>query len=197
MGEQVYTVVSIDGEEHYLQFAENDDDSYCCLCSFPTNDEAMGMDAERVRSLALLGAAVCLAHLYMLDHGILPLAVPEWIREGIDRAVGISIGGDMEAGVADNAAPIRDTFELREPARPDQPFGNATWFPPQGGSGVPGVPMYPARNVELAIILDMIAVDLALEIDNFQQANEELDCAELWAIEEQIEGYSKWARGIT
>ncbi|MFH1485963.1 MAG: hypothetical protein ABIH46_07830, partial [Chloroflexota bacterium] len=88
MGEQVYTVVSIDGEEHYLQFSE-DDVSYCCLCSFPTNDEAMGMDAERVRSLALLGAAVCLAHLDVLDHGILPLAVPEWIRKGIDRAVGI------------------------------------------------------------------------------------------------------------
>ena len=196
MGEQVYTVVSIDGEEHYLQFSE-DDDSYRCLCSFPTNDEAMGMDAERVRSLALLGAAVCLAHQDMLDHGILPLAVPEWIRKGIDRAVGVGIGDNMKVEEAGNAAPIGGTFRLREPARSDQPYGNATQFPPQGGSGVPGVPMHPARSVELAIILDMIAVDLALEIDNFQQANEGLDCTELWAIEEQIEGYSKWARGIT
>ena len=193
MSEQIYTVVSVDGEEHYLQFSE-DDDSYRCLCSFPTNDEAMGMDAERVRSLALLGAAVCLAHLDMLDHGILPLAVPGWIREGIDHV--IAIGDDREAEEVSNTAPIGGTFRLREPARSDQPCGNATWFPPQGGSGVPGVPVQPARSIELAIILDMIAADLALEIDNLQQDNEELDCTELWAIEEQLEGYSKWARGI-
>ena len=83
MGEQVY---SIEGQE--VQFSEVED-TYACLCTFPFNDKAFGgkLDADTVRSLALLGAAVCLAHQGELELPILPQGVPEWIRDEIDRVI--------------------------------------------------------------------------------------------------------------
>lgn len=84
MGERVYSV-----NRYELQFSETSGDNYGCLCTFPGNDISLGIDIDRVRSLALLGAAVCLAVEDELEHGLLPDAVPTWIREQIDDALGI------------------------------------------------------------------------------------------------------------
>ena len=45
-------------------------------------------------------------------------------------------------------------------------------------------------------ILDLIADDLSLEIQNFQEVNPGLDCANLQYILEELEKYVDWARGI-
>ncbi len=85
MGENVYPIQDYNGNWIELQFSEMDDD-YACLCTFPNND--MGhLDADRVRSLALFGAAVRLVFDSGLEHGFLPQAVPEWIRKEIDRVL--------------------------------------------------------------------------------------------------------------
>jgi len=81
MGEQIYTV-----EEQAIQFSESDDE-WMCLCTFPRNDEGR-LTRDRVASLALLGAAVVLAHNDELDIPILPHGVPQWIRDEIVRVVG-------------------------------------------------------------------------------------------------------------
>ena len=79
------------GEDRYhvgkypLQFSEMDDD-YICLCTFPHNDQG-ALTPDRVRSLALLGAAVVLARSCSLEHPFLPACVPEWIRKEIDRVM--------------------------------------------------------------------------------------------------------------
>ena len=79
------------GEDRYhigkypLQFSEMDDD-YICLCTFPYNDQGE-LTPDRVRSLALLGAAVVLARSCSLEHPFLPACVPEWIRKEIDRVM--------------------------------------------------------------------------------------------------------------
>ena len=72
---------------HGIQFSE-DDDEFVCLCTFPYNDEAAGerLDPERVRSLALLGAAVVLNR-YDGDIGYLPDDLPRWIVDEIVRNV--------------------------------------------------------------------------------------------------------------
>jgi hypothetical protein len=87
MGEKGYAISGWwSEEEHYLQFSDSDDD-YACLCTFSGNDMGQ-LDLGEVRSLALFGAAVRLAFSDELEHGILPGAVPEWIREEIDRVIG-------------------------------------------------------------------------------------------------------------
>ena len=80
MGEKIYQI-----GEYPLQFSEMDDD-YVCLCTFPHNDQGV-LTPDRVRSLALLGAAIVLAHSNDLDHPFLPNCVPGWIRKEIDRVM--------------------------------------------------------------------------------------------------------------
>ena len=84
MGEHVYPIQDYDGNWTDIRFSEIDD-SYFCLCTFPYDQGRL--DIERVRSLALFGAAVRLAFEGLLEHGFLPKAVPEWIREEIDRVL--------------------------------------------------------------------------------------------------------------
>jgi len=87
MGENVYPIEDYDGNWVEIRFSESDD-GYSCLCTFPFNDAVMGcLDADRVRSLALFGAAVRLAFDGELEHGFLPAAIPEWIRAEIDRVI--------------------------------------------------------------------------------------------------------------
>lgn len=71
------------------------------------------------------------------------------------------------------------------------------WFPPDGGDWVPGIPKAQSQvpNVELSIILAMIADDLAVEIAQSEQEHEGIDLEGLWYIQEQVEKYSAWARG--
>ena len=69
-----------------IMFSEDDD--VACLCTFPHNNDGK-MWRPNVESLAMLGAAVVLAH-----HGnlgspegyiYLPGDLPEWISEGINE----------------------------------------------------------------------------------------------------------------
>ncbi len=85
MGEHVYPIQDYDGNWTEIRFSESDDD-YGCLCIFPYQNE--GLDIEDIRGLALFGAAVRLAFSGDLEHGFLPKAVPEWIRDEIDRVMG-------------------------------------------------------------------------------------------------------------
>lgn len=91
MSEQVYSVMGmIDGKwaNAEIQFSEMDDDT-ACLCTFPYNFNGK-LDAEHVRSLAMLGAAVVLAHQGELgdDMNFLPHCLPQWVRDEIERIVG-------------------------------------------------------------------------------------------------------------
>ena len=63
------------------------------------------------------------------------------------------------------------------------------WFRPQDTPRARG-------NIALAIVLDLIADDLSLEIQNFQEANPGLDCANLQYILAELGKYVEWARGI-
>jgi len=71
-------------EEKRILFSEMDD-SYRCLCTFPGNDKIEGIDKDRIISLALLGAAVAMAHHGRFDDEYirLPYDIPGWIREAI------------------------------------------------------------------------------------------------------------------
>ena len=74
------------------------------------------------------------------------------------------------------------------------------WFPPDGGSYVSKkqtaqLDFGPIPNVELAIILDMIAEDLAAEIERLGEENAGVECSGLWYVQEQVETYGAWARG--
>lgn len=68
-----------------IRFLEADKD-VGCLCTFPHKD-GRTLDAARVRALAYLGAAVVLAHRGSLEHPYLPMCVPEWMRNEIDRNI--------------------------------------------------------------------------------------------------------------
>lgn len=73
-----------------MLFFGEEDDSTICLCTFPFNYRAVGFGPDEVRSLALLGAAVVLAHhgeLTADDYHRLPDSLPQWIRDGIDAAL--------------------------------------------------------------------------------------------------------------
>ena len=69
----------------YIHFSDMDD-SYGCLCTFPYNYSDEKLYTDTVRSLALLGAALVLVQHDEIDTpAFLPYAVPDWIREEIDR----------------------------------------------------------------------------------------------------------------
>jgi hypothetical protein len=65
-----------------VKFLEDNDD-LGCLCTFP-HDDVSTLDAERVRSLAYLGAAVVLLQRGLIEHGYLPDCLSDWIRREID-----------------------------------------------------------------------------------------------------------------
>lgn len=103
MGEHVYRFDGLGGTEWQAQFNEGEwDDAevpYSCLCTFPGNDVSSDhLSAERVRGLAMLGAAVALAHnapeellAYEAWAGCwgvtLPQDLPRWICDEIVRLV--------------------------------------------------------------------------------------------------------------
>ena len=75
----------VDGDRDFVHFGESDD--LGCLCTFPRNDDGR-LNAERVRSLAYLGAAVVLIRRDGGGSTILPDDLPDWVRREIDRVVG-------------------------------------------------------------------------------------------------------------
>lgn len=91
MGCKTYRVGSGRGTA-YLRFSEGDD-ATSCLCTFPHNYEHdQAIDANTVRSMALLGAAVAMAHHARLptrgaDDVVLPAALPGWVVQAIDAAI--------------------------------------------------------------------------------------------------------------
>lgn len=85
MGCNYYAVYNPLDDDFELHFSDSDD-VWGCLCTFPYNDGDK-LDAERVRSLALFGAAVVLASRGDLENGFLPYAVPQWIQDEISRVV--------------------------------------------------------------------------------------------------------------
>lgn len=68
-----------------VMFNELDDDVRC-LCTFPYNDEKV-LSIDRLRSLAMLGAAIVINHHWDENGPItyLPNDLPEWILDGIDK----------------------------------------------------------------------------------------------------------------
>jgi len=80
------------GCDYYGKLHFNENSNVGCLCTFPHNDRAAGKEltADRVRSLAYLGAAVVLEHQGELESPFMPDCLPEWIRKEIDRNLGIS-----------------------------------------------------------------------------------------------------------
>ena len=98
MCEHVYAFYGLHSPEWEARFSD-DHDGISCLCTFPGNDAALGrLSAERVRGLAMLGAAVALAHnapeMVVPDSdddsclGIfLPDGLPKWIQNEIVRLV--------------------------------------------------------------------------------------------------------------
>ena len=67
-----------------IHFSEMDD-NVGCLCTFPGNDMEE-LSIERLRSLAMLGAAIRLVHNCELEGlVILPHALPKWIIDGINK----------------------------------------------------------------------------------------------------------------
>lgn len=87
MSERIYTVKGIEGEFD-LEFS-SEKSEWRCLCTWPACDGDI-LEPSSVRSLALLGAAVVLVWDDKLEYGILPNAVPEWIREEIKRIVPVT-----------------------------------------------------------------------------------------------------------
>ncbi len=69
-----------------ISFSDMDDD-WVCLCTFPHNDGER-LTPERLRSLALLGAAVVLLYHREIDGPVyLSSDIPNWIVEEIKRLV--------------------------------------------------------------------------------------------------------------
>jgi len=90
MGCHTYTVWTRYGNRR-VRFSE-ESDSVGCLCTFPHND-GNALSVERVQSLALLGAAIVLAHAGEIGDGeitYLPDDVPPWIGRGIRQALGLA-----------------------------------------------------------------------------------------------------------
>jgi hypothetical protein len=80
VGENVYPVGRAE-----IRFEEGS--SWACLCTFPHTDGG-GIDVVTLKSLALFGAACRLALEGDLRGSVLlPSDVPQWIRDGIDKAV--------------------------------------------------------------------------------------------------------------
>lgn len=97
-----YTVLGREGKEFDLYFSSDD---LPCLCCFGDGQ----IDAEHVRSLAMLGAAVALAthHAAELEDGgiaeegtvFVPAALPTWVVEGIQAAVPLEDEDGEQASV--------------------------------------------------------------------------------------------------
>ena len=83
MGERNYEV-----GHTYVRFSEMDEE-FRCLCTFPTNDTFNGineLDIERIKSLALFGAAVHLLMSSELDGPVfIPDGLPRWIVDAVRR----------------------------------------------------------------------------------------------------------------
>lgn len=70
------------------------DDDHPCVCTFPSNDAiSKKLGAEKVRSLAALGAAIAMiAHKELgvgTDYIYIPSDLPEWIWEQIKKNIPI------------------------------------------------------------------------------------------------------------
>src|SRR3990170_6271389 len=108
MGERIYPIVaneSSHGDSDFVAFTEMDDE-FGCLCTFPTNDTFNGineLDIERIKSLALFGAAVHLLMSGELDGPVfIPDGLPRWIVDAVRR---------IRAGATDAADPPGRTTE--------------------------------------------------------------------------------------
>jgi len=91
MGERIYPIVKNSrshGDSDFVAFNEMDDE-FRCLCTFPTNDTFNGineLDIERIKSLALFGAAVHLLMSGELDGPVfIPDGLPRWIVDAVRR----------------------------------------------------------------------------------------------------------------
>jgi len=91
MGERIYPIVENSrshGDSDYVRFSDMDDE-FGCLCTFPTNDTFNGineLDIERIKSLALFGAAVHLLMSSELDGPVfIPDGLPRWIVDAVRR----------------------------------------------------------------------------------------------------------------
>ena len=71
-------------ESELIRFSEMDD-TVSCLCTFPHNDMEH-LDLSRVRSLAMLGAAIVLIHHDEIEGPVyLPNNLPKWIITELER----------------------------------------------------------------------------------------------------------------
>ena len=79
MGERSYEV-----GHTYVRFSEMDEE-FRCLCTFPFND-GEELDIERIKALALLGAATVLILSGELDGPVyIPDNLPRWIVDAVRR----------------------------------------------------------------------------------------------------------------
>jgi hypothetical protein len=78
----------LDGIDTPIKFSEMNDD-VCCLCTFPHNDNNE-LTNYRIRSLAMLGAAVVLLQHGVIDNGFLPNCLPKWIVDAIGESLPVS-----------------------------------------------------------------------------------------------------------
>lgn len=92
MGEKSYWI-----KDSLVAFSEANDD-ISCLCTFPHNNEVAGniIDSDQVRSLAYLGAMVCLLHRNRLSNrwNYIPQDLPQWIKDEIDKQIPIDTEGE-------------------------------------------------------------------------------------------------------
>jgi len=79
MGEWSYEI-----DDTYVRFSDMDDE-FRCLCTFPFHD-GEELDIERIKSLALFGAAVHLLMSGELDGPVfIPDGLPRWIVDAVRR----------------------------------------------------------------------------------------------------------------
>ncbi len=76
-------------------------EKFGCLCTFPVNDDGE-MTVDRLRSLAMLGAAVVMLNNEELpeaddEYLILPSGLPQWIIDGIDQLLPMPPENNNEA----------------------------------------------------------------------------------------------------
>src|SRR3990167_10609018 len=87
MGERIYPIVKNSrshGDSDYVRFSEMNDE-FGCLCTFPFND-GEELDIERIKSLALFGAAVHMLMSGELDGPVfIPDGLPRWIVDAVRR----------------------------------------------------------------------------------------------------------------
>ena len=83
MGEAVYQVGS--GDSDFVTFTEYDE--FRCLCTFAFHD-GEELDIERIKALALFGAAVHLLMSGELDGPVfIPDGLPRWIVDAVRRII--------------------------------------------------------------------------------------------------------------